>query len=80
MDDITVRLTNCFKLVFPDLPESQIPTASQSGISAWDSVAAITLANVLEEEFNIQVDFDRLAELDSFDRIRTYLIGELQTA
>jgi acyl carrier protein len=73
MDHIATRLINCFQTVFPDLPAARIPAASQSSIAAWDSTAAIVLVNVVEDEFGIQVDFDRLGELDSFERICQYL-------
>jgi len=42
-------------------------------VAAWDSSAVITLVNVIEDEFGIQVDFDLLADLDSFDRFHEYL-------
>jgi acyl carrier protein len=73
MDPIATRLTNCFQTVFPNLPAAQIPAATQSSVAAWDSTAAILLVNVIEDEFGIQVDYDRLEELDSFARIREYL-------
>lgn len=78
MDSITPRLTNCFQTVFPSLQENEVATATQSSIAAWDSTAAIMLVNVIEDEFGIQMDFDRLAELDSFDSIHRYLNQELQ--
>jgi len=78
MDNVQNRLTNCFETVFPDLPVNEIAQSSQSALSAWDSIAVITLVNVIEEEFGFQVDFDRLPELDSFDRILSYVRGELQ--
>jgi acyl carrier protein len=73
MNDIRARLTNCFTIVFPALPAEDIPRATQKSIAAWDSIAAITLLNVIEEEFNTQVEFEALAELDSFDAIAAYL-------
>jgi acyl carrier protein len=73
MDPITTRLTACFQTVFPDLPPAQIPRASQTSVAKWDSTAAIMLVNVIEDEFEIQIDFDLLAELDSFDRFHEYL-------
>jgi acyl carrier protein len=73
MDAIATRLSNCFQTVFPSLPAAQIPTAQQSSVAAWDSTAAIMLVNVIEDEFGIQVDFDRLGELDSFESICQYL-------
>jgi acyl carrier protein len=73
MDDIQQRLANCFRTVFPDLPEAAIPQAEQSNVKDWDSVAAITLVNVIEEEFNLELDLDKIADLDSFDKIAAYL-------
>ena len=77
MDNLRTRLVRCFETVFPDLPESEIPTASQQALSNWDSVAAITLANVIEDEFAFQLDFEDLADLDSFERIQGYLAERL---
>jgi acyl carrier protein len=78
MDPITPRLITCFQTVFPDLPAAEIPAASQATVAAWDSVAAITLVNVIEEEFGIQMDLDQLADLDSFTRVHDYLSRETQ--
>jgi acyl carrier protein len=80
MDDIAKRLMSCFQTVFPTLPESDIPMARTASVPAWDSVAAITLVNVVEEEFGIQVDFDLLPELTSFDQFHQYLRKETQAA
>jgi len=76
MDPIATRLTNCFQIVFPDLAPADLPSASQSSLAAWDSTAAITLVNVIEDEFAVQVEFDRLADLDSFAKIHDYLSQE----
>jgi acyl carrier protein len=73
MDDIKQRLTNCFATVFPELSEEEIHRASQASISNWDSVASITLVNVIEEEFGIQIDFEAVADLVSFDLVLDYL-------
>ena len=78
MSETASRLTNCFQAVFPALPPAQIPGATQLSVTGWDSTAAITLMNVIEEEFGIQVDFDALAELDSFHSILEYLRKETQ--
>lgn len=78
MDPITARLTVCFQKVFPDLPEAEIPSASQASVPAWDSVASIALLNVIEEVFEIQADFDRLGDLNSFHSFHEYLSQEAQ--
>jgi acyl carrier protein len=80
MDETRRRLTNCFQTVFPDLPEAQIATASTATIAEWDSVAAITLMNVLDDEFVFEMDLDDLAELDSFEKVYSYLQKRLQVA
>jgi acyl carrier protein len=79
MDHINNRLVACFKTVFPDLQEAQIPGITQAAEPTWDSVAAITLANVIEDEFQIEMDLDLLPELDSFDRILVYLQDKVST-
>ena len=73
LDNITARLVNCFRSVFPALPESAIPQSSQASVLAWDSVATITLINVIDDEFHVMLDYERLAEFDSFAAIRAFL-------
>jgi acyl carrier protein len=67
------RLISCFQTVFPDMAEADIPSATQASVPAWDSIASITLVNVIEEEFQFPMDFDLLGELDSFPKVLTYI-------
>jgi acyl carrier protein len=80
MDETRQRLTNCFQVVFPDLPQETLASASTATVAAWDSIAAITLMNVIEEEFGFQMDLDDLADLDSFAKVYSYLQKRLQVA
>jgi len=80
MDDTKPKLIECFQIVFPDLTEKDIPKATQENVAAWDSVAAITLVSVIEEQFGIELDLDDLAELDSFEKVCTYLDKRRQPA
>jgi acyl carrier protein len=73
MDQTKYRLAMCFRIVFPELTELEIFDASHASVAAWDSIASITLVNVIEEEFKFDVEFEVLAELTSFDRILEYL-------
>jgi acyl carrier protein len=73
MPDVENRLVDCFRAVFQDLSEADIRLASQEKVQQWDSVAAITLVNVIEEEFSTQIDYDRLPELDTFSKVLEYL-------
>ena len=80
MDETRKRLETCFQLIFPDLPTEAVTKASQQSVAAWDSVAAITLMNVIEEEFGLEMDLDELADLDSFEKVFSYLQNRLQAA
>jgi acyl carrier protein len=73
MDNLEQRLKNVFETVFPNLSLEKIESASQESVETWDSVAAITLLNLIEEEFGIEMDLDRAAELTSFPKILEYL-------
>jgi acyl carrier protein len=73
MNELQTRLITCFTRVFPGLPEDKLRSATPQSLAEWDSVAAISLVNVIEEEFNTEIDFEHLAELDSFDAIANYL-------
>jgi len=75
MDELsmTARLVGCFQVVFPNLPAEAIPAARQDSIEAWDSVAAITLMSVIEDEFQVTADLERMLELTSFAAFLAYL-------
>ena len=74
MDESRERLARCFRLVFPKLKDNPaIYAATQANVQEWDSIAAITLVNVLEEEFHIEVDLEVLGDLTSFDLILDYV-------
>jgi acyl carrier protein len=58
------------------LSPAEIEAATQVSVAAWDSVAAITLVSVIEEEFGILMDLDRLADLDSFEQVLDFVRAE----
>ena len=66
-------MAECFRVVFPTLNDAEIFAATQATVAEWDSVAAIMLVNVLEEEFQIVIDFELLGDLSSFDLILDYV-------
>jgi acyl carrier protein len=72
------RLVNCFSKVFPECPTDLIPSASPATLPGWDSIASITLLNVIEDEFGIPLDLEDIAELSSFKHIAAYLASRLQ--
>lgn len=73
MDEVKEKLAGCFRVVFPNLPPGAVYTASQANTPQWDSVAAISLVNVIEEEFGVELDFEALADMTSFPLILDHL-------
>ncbi len=73
MPDMDARLTRCFASVFPSLSPEEIRAASVESVAAWDSLAAVTLVAVLEQEFDTQIDLMELPDLTSYAAVRNYL-------
>jgi acyl carrier protein len=76
MSEIDDRLLRCFASVFPTLTPDQLRTASVETVPSWDSLAAVTLIAVLEQEFDLQIDLMDLAELTSYDAVRGYMLKQ----
>ena len=66
MADIQDRLIQCFQAVFPDLSEADIKRADSDRVGRWDSMATVTLAATVEEEFGIQFDPAEVEKLTSY--------------
>lgn len=66
MPDQENRLIRCFASVFPGLTEDEIRHCSTESTGMWDSLSAVTLAAVIEEEFGVAIDPDELAQMNSF--------------
>ena len=75
MDEMEDRLIRCFSAVFPDLTAEQIRTSSSEFLSAWDSLTAVTLVAVLEQEFGVQVNPTDLPDVVSFEAVENYIRG-----
>ena len=76
MTPLQLRLVKCFKAVFPNLTDEEVMLASITSVSEWDSVAAISLIVVLEEEFGTEISPDEIENLISFELVRNYLEGK----
>ena len=73
MDDLEGRLVRCFSSVFSGLTPKQIHAASVESVAAWDSLAAVTLIAVLQQEFGIPINLMDLPELGSFHAVENYV-------
>lgn len=67
------RLIRCFQAVFPELTETDVTRASVSRLAGWDSVATVTLAASVEEEFGIQFEADEIEKMNSFRGFLEYV-------
>src|SRR5947199_443277 len=66
MSDRQQRLIRCFLGVFPEVSEGEVSSTSVSNLAAWDSVATVTLAAAMEEEFGIQLEPEEIEKMNSF--------------
>ena len=73
MDDIETRLTQCFQLVFPELAAGGVSKAAPATVSSWDSIATITVVNLIEEEFEVQIGLEDIEQEVSFNTLLNYL-------
>jgi acyl carrier protein len=73
MSDQENRLIRCFASVFPSLSAEEIRDTSAQSEGIWDSLSAVTLAAVVQEEFNLDIDPEIFPELKSFEAFRSYL-------
>lgn len=74
MPELEERLVNCFASVFPGLNESEIRQANIDSVGVWDSLAGVTLVAVIQEEFEVELGGEELAQLDSFEAFHNYLL------
>lgn len=75
-----MQLEECFAVVFPDVPSIEFADAAIGRLAAWDSLATLTLAAVIEESFGVQISPDDLPALVSFAAIEDYLSRSYRSA
>lgn len=73
MSELDVRLSTLFRAVFTGLNEQKVREATRDSVAKWDSIAAVTLLTLMEEEFGEQFDLEEAAEWTSYAQIRDML-------
>jgi acyl carrier protein len=63
MHNVEQRLTKCFSAVFPELSSEEIAKANPNTTGAWDSLNAVTLMALIQEEFGIELAPDELENM-----------------
>ena len=69
MNNTRERVAACFSSVFPNIRPDEIPRASASSYSGWDSVAQVTLLSAIAEEFGLEFEVEDFEELVSYAMI-----------
>ena len=69
MSSVRARVEQCFRTAFPDLPKEELPRATMSSISQWDSLSTLVLVSLIEEEFGLQIPADDLGDFVSLELI-----------
>lgn len=77
MSTVEDRLVDCFALTFPELAPDEIRRASMASVATWDSVAAINLVTVIEEEFGVELAVEEIGEIASFATVLDLLTQKL---
>ncbi len=67
------KLMDCMKTVFPTVSEGQLPDASMENLAQWDSLSTVTIAALIEENFEIEIEPEDLAKLTSVKSIASFL-------
>jgi acyl carrier protein len=67
MHDVRQRLAKCFSAVFPEFSPEEIGKSTASHAANWDSLSAVTLLAVVEEEFGIDLEVHEMESLASFE-------------
>jgi len=78
MDSVHERLVRCFRAALPRY-SGDIAEATPPGSEDWDSLAAVTLLMVIQEEFNLRIPPEDLDQLTSFKSAEAYLTKQLDS-
>jgi acyl carrier protein len=78
MPELDVRLSALFRAAFPSLHENNVRGATRDSVAKWDSVAAMTLLALVEEEFDLQFELEEAAEWTSYADVRDALEKRLR--
>jgi acyl carrier protein len=73
MANLHERLVQCISSIFPALTDQEIRGANLEELVAADSLAAVTLVALIDDEFGVDMDLEGLVQLGSFEGICDYL-------
>jgi acyl carrier protein len=77
--DLDSRLFRCFSSTFPSLTDKDIRELDVTYVMDMDSLAAVTLVTLIDDEFGVMVDAETLTKLGNFRAIQEYLWKKVST-
>jgi acyl carrier protein len=79
MRNVEQRLAKCFSAVFPELSWEEIVKVNSNTAGAWDSLNAVTLMALIQEEFGIELAPDGELENMSFQNMMARVAKVLES-
>lgn len=73
MVDLDDRLVHCISSAFPGLTDQEIRTAGVEQLAELDSLAAVTLVALIDQEFGVNLDLEGLLKFGSLAQLCQYL-------
>jgi acyl carrier protein len=73
MTELDDRLLRCFLSVFPFFTEETVRAGTNEFVDDMDSLAGVTLAALIDEEFGVQLNADQLLKLRTVDSVQRYI-------
>lgn len=77
MSDLDDRLVRCILSAFPTQTEEEGRVAKMELLMNADSLAAVTLVALIDEEFGVDIDLEGLLNLGSFEALQQFLASKL---
>jgi acyl carrier protein len=77
MEEVLERVQKVFGSAFDVSPQKVTLHTVPEDIPGWDSMGHVTLANDLEQEFNVNLDVDELMEMENVREIVRILAAKL---
>mgnify|MGYP003595255803 CR=1 FL=1 len=67
--EVNDRLKRCFRAIFPSLAEERIEEADSANTDGWDSLSAVMLLSVVQQECGVIFDVSDIKRLSSYKKI-----------
>jgi acyl carrier protein len=73
VSDLEARLALCISSAFPSLTDFETRRADIEQLADVDSLAAVTLVALIDQEFGVYLDLEDLLKLGNFAGLHQYL-------